>query len=146
MAAKRMFSIDVVDTDKFLDMPVSTQALYFHFGMRADDDGFVASPRKIVKIANCTNDDLKVLISKGYVIPFQSGVIVITDWKTNNFIRSDRYKANMDANALNVDARTRDRIIKTSIVLQMPEENLRKKKAAAEQQSFLQMILQQQGR
>lgn len=58
MAAKRMFSIDVVDTDKFLDMPVSTQALYFHFGMRADDDGFVASPRKIVKIANCTNDDL----------------------------------------------------------------------------------------
>ena len=75
MAAKRMFSIDVVDTDKFLDMPVSTQALYFHFGMRADDDGFVASPRKIVKIANCTNDDLKVLISKGYVIPFQSGVI-----------------------------------------------------------------------
>ena len=60
MAAKRMFSIDVVDTDKFLDMPVSTQALYFHFGMRADDDGFVASPRKIVKIANCTNDDLKV--------------------------------------------------------------------------------------
>ena len=93
MAAKRMFSIDVVDTDKFLDMPVSTQALYFHFGMRADDDGFVASPRKIVKIANCTNDDLKVLISKGYVIPFQSGVIVITDWKTNNFIRSDRYKA-----------------------------------------------------
>lgn len=97
MAAKRMFSIDVVDTDKFLDMPVSTQALYFHFGMRADDDGFVASPRKIVKIANCTNDDLKVLISKGYVIPFQSGVIVITDWKTNNFIRSDRYKATKGA-------------------------------------------------
>lgn len=57
MAAKRMFSIDVIDTDKFLDMPVSTQALYFHFGMRADDDGFVSSPKKIVKIANCTNDD-----------------------------------------------------------------------------------------
>ena len=93
MATKRMFSIDVIDTDKFLEMPVSTQALYFHFGMRADDDGFVASPRKIVKIANCTNDDLKVLISKGYVIPFESGVIVITDWKTNNYIQSDRYKA-----------------------------------------------------
>ena len=68
MANKRMFSIDVVDTDKFLDMPVSTQALYFHFGMRADDDGFVSSPKKIVKIANCTNDDLRVLISKGYII------------------------------------------------------------------------------
>lgn len=72
MANKRMFSIDVVDTDKFLDMPVSTQALYFHFGMRADDDGFVSSPKKIVKIANCTNDDLRVLISKGYIIPFES--------------------------------------------------------------------------
>lgn len=67
MAAKRMFSIDVIDTDKFLDMPVSTQALYFHFGMRADDDGFVSSPKKIVKIANCTNDDLRILISKKHI-------------------------------------------------------------------------------
>ena len=92
MAAKRMFSIEVIDTDKFLDMPVSTQALYFHFGMRADDDGFVSSPKKIVKIAHCPNDDLRILISKGYVIPFDSGVIVITDWKANNLIKSDRYK------------------------------------------------------
>lgn len=92
MAVRRMFSIDVVDTDKFLEMPVTTQALYFHFGMRADDDGFVASPKKIAKIANCTNDDLRILISKGYVIPFESGVVVITDWKTNNSIRCDRYK------------------------------------------------------
>lgn len=92
MASKRMFSVDVIDTDNFLDMPVSSQALYFHFGMRADDDGFVSSPKKIVKIANCTNDDLRVLISKGYVIPFESGVIVITDWKTNNLIKTDRYK------------------------------------------------------
>ena len=92
MAAKRMFSIDVIDTDKFLDMPVSTQALYFHLGMRADDDGFVSSPKKIIKIANCTNDDMRILISKGYVISFESGVIVITDWKANNLIRGDRYK------------------------------------------------------
>ena len=92
MASKRMFSIDVIDTDKFLDMPVSTQALYFHFGMRADDDGLVSSPKKIAKIANCTNDDLRILISKGYVIPFDSGVIVITDWKANNLIKNDRYK------------------------------------------------------
>ena len=92
MANKRMFSIDVVDTDKFLDMPVSTQALYFHFGMRADDDGFVSSPKKIVKIANCTNDDLRVLISKGYIIPFESGVVVITDWRKNNTLKGDRYK------------------------------------------------------
>ena len=92
MANKRMFSIDVVDTDKFLDMPVSTQALYFHFGMRADDDGFVSSPKKIVKIANCTNDDLRVLISKGYIIPFESSVVVITDWRKNNTLKGDRYK------------------------------------------------------
>ena len=92
MASKRMFSINVIDTDKFLDMPVSTQALYFHFGKRADDDGFVSSPKKIAKIANCTNDDLRILISKGYVIPFDSGVIVITDWKANNLIKNDRYK------------------------------------------------------
>lgn len=92
MAAKRMFSIDVIDTDRFLDMPVTTQALYFHLGMRADDDGFVSSPKKIIKIANCTNDDMRILISKGYVISFESGVIVITDWKANNSIRGDRYK------------------------------------------------------
>ena len=92
MANKRMFSLNVVDTDKFLDMPITTQALYFHFGMRADDDGFVASPKKILKIANCTNDDLRLLVTKGYIIPFETGVVVITDWKKNNFIRSDRRK------------------------------------------------------
>ena len=92
MANKRMFSLNVVDTDKFLDMPITTQALYFHFGMRADDDGFVASPKKILKIANCTNDDLRLLVAKGYIIPFETGVVVITDWKKNNFIRSDRHK------------------------------------------------------
>lgn len=92
MANKRMFSLNVVDTDKFLDMPITTQALYFHFGMRADDDGFVSSPKKILKIANCSNDDLRLLVAKGYIIPFETGVVVITDWKKNNFIRSDRHK------------------------------------------------------
>lgn len=92
MANKRMFSLDVVDTDQFLEMPVTTQALYFHLGMRADDDGFISSPRKTMKIANCTNDDLRLLISKGYIIPFETGIVVITDWKKNNFIRNDRYK------------------------------------------------------
>lgn len=74
MAKRRMFSLDVVDTDTFLDMPASTQALYFHLGMRADDDGFVASPRKITTMVNCSNDDLKLLLSKGFIIPFDSGV------------------------------------------------------------------------
>lgn len=91
MAQRRMFSLSVVDTDRFLEMPASTQALYFHLGMRADDDGFVASPKKIVVLANCSNDDLKLLFSKGYLIPFESGVVVITDWRKNNLIKSDRY-------------------------------------------------------
>lgn len=86
-----MFSLDVVGTDNFSDMPASAQNLYFHLGMRADDDGFIASPRQVAKIINCSKDDLGILVSKGYVIPFESGVVVITDWKINNQIRKDRY-------------------------------------------------------
>ena len=92
MARRRMFSLDVVDTDKFLDIPSSTQALYFHLGMRADDDGFVSSPKRITKTVNCAEDDLKLLIAKGYLIPFESGVVVISDWKINNELKKDRYK------------------------------------------------------
>ena len=91
MARRRMFSLDVVDTDAFLDLPSSAQALYFHLGMRADDDGFVSAPRKIVRSTNCGADDLKLLVSKGLVIPFDSGVCVITDWCRNNYIQNDRH-------------------------------------------------------
>ena len=93
MAQKRMFSLQVVDTDRSMDMPTSSQALYFHLGMHGDDDGFVASPRKIVRSAGCNDDDLRLLISKGYIIPFESGVVVITDWNTNNTLKNDRYHA-----------------------------------------------------
>ncbi|MCL2498219.1 MAG: hypothetical protein FWF06_06390, partial [Symbiobacteriaceae bacterium] len=92
MARRRMFSVDIVDTDKFLDMPATAQLLYFHLGMRADDDGFVASPRKIMTLAGCGQDNMKILLAKGFVIAFESGVCVITDWNQNNQIRSDRYK------------------------------------------------------
>lgn len=92
MAQKRMFSLSVVDTDRFMDMPVSTQALYFHLGVHGDDDGFVASPRKIARSAGCNDDDLRLLIQKQYIIPFESGVIVISDWGVNNTLRNDRYK------------------------------------------------------
>ena len=92
MANRRMFSLDVIDTDKFMDMPLSAQALYFHLGLRADDDGFVASPKKIMKIVDCKQDDMKVLIAKGYVIPFESGLIVIRHWKMHNYIQTDRYR------------------------------------------------------
>ena len=87
-----MFSNAVIDNDIFLDMPLSTQALYFHLGMKADDDGFVGSPKKIVRAVNCTEDDFKLLVSKGFVLCFASGVIVITHWNINNIMRKDRRK------------------------------------------------------
>lgn len=100
MANKRMFSVDVVETDAFLDLPPKTQALYFHLGMRADDDGFVSSPRTIVRTIGCTTGDLKQLEAAGYVISFSSGVLVVTDWKVNNTLKSDRYRKTMFQNEL----------------------------------------------
>ena len=91
MAQRRMVSLKVTDTDIFLDMPLSTQALYFHLITRADDDGFFANPKKIMRMISCTEDDLKILMSKEFVIPFKSGVCVIKHWKIHNLIRSDRY-------------------------------------------------------
>lgn len=91
MAQRRMFSLDIVDTDLFLDMPASTQNLYFHLGMRADDDGFVSSPKRITALVSCSVDDLKLLVAKGLIIPFDTGVCVIRDWKVNNYIQKDRY-------------------------------------------------------
>lgn len=91
MARKRMFDIEIVDTDLFLEMPQSTQNLYFHLGMRADDDGFVSNPKKIIRTIGANDDDLKVLITKKFIIPFDSGVIVIRHWKINNYLRADRY-------------------------------------------------------
>ena len=92
MADKRMFSLKIVDSDLFLDMPLSSQCLYFHLSMRADDDGFVDNPKKIIKIIGSNEDDLKILITKGFVIVFERGIIVITHWKINNYIRNDRRK------------------------------------------------------
>lgn len=92
MALRRMFSLDIVDTDLFLDMPASSQNLYFHLGMRADDDGFVSSPKRITTMASCSNDDLTLLIVKGFIIQFESGVCVISEWKVNNYIQKDRYR------------------------------------------------------
>ncbi len=91
MANKRMFSLDVVGTDKFLDLPISAQCLYFHLGMRADDDGFISSPKQIVKMITCTQGDMKILAENGYIIPFESGIIVIKHWRQNNYLRRDRY-------------------------------------------------------
>lgn len=91
MAERRMISKKVVDTDLFLDMPVSTRLLYYDLSVRADDDGFVASPKRISRMVGCSEDDLKLLVAKGYLIPFESGVCVIRDWKVHNYIPKDRY-------------------------------------------------------
>ena len=91
MAEKRMFSKKIIDTDWFMEMPASSQNLYFHLSMRADDDGFVASPKRIIKLVGASDDDYKVLIAKKFIIPFDSGVCVISDWRINNYLRNDRY-------------------------------------------------------
>lgn len=92
MAEKRMFTQKIIDSDAFLDMPLSAQALYFHLNMRADDDGFVNNPRKITKYVNASDDDLKLLIAKRFIIQFESGVIVIKHWRMHNTLKSDRYR------------------------------------------------------
>lgn len=86
-----MFSMKIVDTDAFLDMSQTAQLLYFHFSMRADDDGFVSNPKKIMRMIGVQDDDMKVLIAKKFIIPFDSGVCVIKHWKIHNYIQNDRY-------------------------------------------------------
>lgn len=100
MAERRMFSKSVIDSDMFLDMPLSAQALYFHLGMHGDDDGFISNPKRISRAVGCNNDDIRILIQKGFIIPFESGVVVIRDWKINNTLRNDRYKPTLYTNEL----------------------------------------------
>lgn len=92
MAERRMFAKTIVDSDAFLDMPLTTQALYFHLSMRADDDGFVNNPKKIQRMIGATDDDIKLLLTKRFILVFDSGVIVIKHWRMHNYIRKDRYK------------------------------------------------------
>ena len=91
MAQKRMFTMKIVDSDAFLDMPLSTQALYFHLNMRADDDGFVGNPKRIMRTIGCHEDDLKMLILKRFILTFEDGVIVIKHWRMHNCISQNRY-------------------------------------------------------
>lgn len=91
MAHKRMFSKDITESDAFADMPLSTQALYFHLGMSADDDGFVNNAKKIQRGIGASPDDLNLLVAKRFIIPFDTGIVVIKHWKINNTVRSDRY-------------------------------------------------------
>ena len=86
-----MFNLKILDTDLFLDMSISARLLYYDLSMRADDDGFVASPKKIQRMIGASDDDLKVLIGKQFIIPFEKGICVIKHWKIHNYIQKDRY-------------------------------------------------------
>ena len=92
MAEKRMMSKSIIETDKFMDMPMSAQCLYFHLLLRADDDGFIVSPKRTMRSIGCTDDDMKILIAKSYVLAFESGVIVVKHWRIHNYVKRDRYK------------------------------------------------------
>lgn len=92
MAERRMFSKTIIDSDLFLDMPLSAQALYFHLSMRADDDGFLNNAQKIIRMTNATKNDYDLLLLKRFIIRFEDGICVIKHWRIHNYIRSDRYK------------------------------------------------------
>ena len=91
MAERRMFAKTIIDSDAFLDMPITAQLLYFHLSMRADDDGFINKPKSIMRMVGCKDDDIKLLFAKKFLIPFESGVVVIKHWRIHNYIRKDTY-------------------------------------------------------
>lgn len=92
MADRRMFSMKIIDSDSFLDMPLSAQSLYFHLAMRADDDGFLNNAKKIMKIIGASQDDYDRLVTERFILLFDDGICVIKHWRMHNYIRSDRYK------------------------------------------------------
>lgn len=92
MASRRMFSKTITESDDFTDMPLSTQALYFHLNMTADDDGFINNSKRIQRMIGASDDDIKLLWTKNYIIPFESGVVAVRDWRVHNYIPKDRYR------------------------------------------------------
>lgn len=92
MAERRMFAKTIIDSDAFLDMPMSAQCLYFHLAMRADDDGFLNNPKRIQRVIGASDDDLRILLLKKFLIAFENGVVVIKHWRIHNYIQKDRYK------------------------------------------------------
>ena len=150
MAERRMFAKTIIDSDAFLDMPLSAQALYFHLSMRADDDGFINNPKKIQRMIGASDDDCRLLLLKRFLITFESGVVVIKHWKIHNYIRNDRYKPTIykEEKALLVEKEnkayteketigipngyqmdTQDRLGKDSLELELGKDSLEEYKA-----------------
>ena len=92
MAERRMFAKTIVLSDAFLDMPMSARCLYVTLGMLADDDGFVNSPKSIMRQVGASIDDMNILLARKFILAFESGVIVIKHWRIHNYIQKDRYK------------------------------------------------------
>lgn len=92
MAERRMFTQKITESDAFLELPLSSQCLYFHLCMNADDDGFVNNPKRLIKMLGNTEDDMRLLLAKRFLIAFESGVIVVKHWRMHNLLRKDRYK------------------------------------------------------
>lgn len=119
MGKRRMLSTDVTETDMFLDMPLSTQALYFHLALAGDDDGFIAAPKRIQRMIGCSDDDFRLLMAKGFIIPFDSGVCVIRHWRIHNYIRNDRYKKtvySVERSMLSLEENGEYRLINTGLI------------------------------
>lgn len=138
MAQRRMFNKTITNNDNFLEMPDSSQNLYFHLSMNADDDGFVDNWKSIIRMTGHKEDDLKILIAKQYIIPFESGVIVIRHWRLNNYLQKDRitptnYKEEMALlttdmnNVYNLDTKCIHSIDKNSIDKNSIKERTTKK-------------------
>lgn len=111
-----MFSLKVADTDSFLDMPQTAQNLYFHLGLRADDDGFIANPRRIMKMLGSSDDDYKLLLVKRFIIQFDSGICVIKHWRIHNYLQNDRYIETQyvrEKELLEIDQKTKKYILKS---------------------------------
>lgn len=119
MAERRMFAKTIIDSDAFLDMPVTSQLLYFHLSMRADDDGFVNKPKSIMRMIGTKDDDIKLLFAKKFLIPFDSGVVAIKHWKIHNYIRKDTYtetKYKEELSTLEMDENNAYRIAEPEII------------------------------
>lgn len=126
MAERRMFAKTIIDSDAFLEMPTTSQLLYFHLSMRADDDGFVNKPKSLMRMVGCKDDDLKLLFVKKFLIPFESGVVVIKHWKIHNYIRKDTYtetKYKEEKSSLELDENSAYRLAETS-PLQICDESV----------------------
>lgn len=123
MAERRMMAKSIIKSDQFLDMPATTQNLYFHMLLDADDDGFVNAPKSIMRIVGAKDDDMKLLVAKQFVIGFGSGVIVIKHWKIHNYIQSDRYKPSLQPERALLDITTnKEYTLNTSDVSSMDTE------------------------